>query len=91
MARRVSDVIKQDHKEIIACYHRTVDANYQDEIIRFQNLFIWEVARNVAAEELVLYPAIERVVRGGLMVAEKDRQVHQRVRNTSPSEYDINY
>lgn len=80
MTQRISDVIKQDHKEIIACYHRTVDANYHDEIIRFQNLFIWELARNLAAEELVLYPAIEKAVRGGLMVAEKDRQAHQRVR-----------
>ncbi|QKX54336.1 uncharacterized protein TRUGW13939_01422 [Talaromyces rugulosus] len=80
MTQRISDVIKQDHKEIIACYHRIVDANYHDEIIRFQNLFIWELARNVAAEELVVYPAIEKAVRGGLMVAEKDRQAHQRIK-----------
>ncbi|CRG90990.1 putative hemerythrin-like protein C869,06c [Talaromyces islandicus] len=80
MSQRISDVIKQDHKEIIACYHRTVDANYYDEIIRFQNLFIWELARNVAAEELVLYPAIEKAVRGGVVVAEKDRQAHQRIK-----------
>lgn len=44
-------------------------------------MFTWELARHAVAEDLVVYPAMERYLEGGRgrEVAEKDRQEHQGV------------
>lgn len=44
-------------------------------------MFTWELARHSVAEELVLYPAMERYLEGerGREMAEKDREEHQTV------------
>lgn len=49
-------------------------------------MFTWELARHAVAEELVVYPAMERYLGGGWgrEVAEKDRQEHQSVRSLYP-------
>lgn len=80
MTPRVSETIRQDHVAIRAIYQRIVASTNRDEQIRFQNLFVWELARHTVGEELVVFPAFEKHVRHlGLGLAKKDREQHQEV------------
>ncbi|OJJ87499.1 HHE domain protein [Aspergillus glaucus CBS 516.65] len=80
---RILDSIKEDHREIISCGERILQSNDADEQTRGQNMFTWELARHAVAEDLVVYPAMERYLEGGRgrEVAEKDRQEHQGIKN----------
>ncbi|KAF7595965.1 hypothetical protein BBP40_004111 [Aspergillus hancockii] len=80
MAPRVSDAIKEDHREIESYYDRIIKSSDHDEQTRYQNLFTWELARHSIGEELVVYPALEKHVSGGTALAEKDRREHQSVK-----------
>ncbi|KAL3464553.1 hypothetical protein BJX64DRAFT_298364 [Aspergillus heterothallicus] len=80
MTLRVSETIKQDHRALEACYNRIIGSTNRDEQIRFQNLFVWELARHAVAEELVVYPAFEKHIQGGAAMAQKDRDEHQKVK-----------
>jgi hypothetical protein len=77
----VSDAVKQDHRELEDYYNRIISSSDQDEQTRYQNLFIWELARHSIGEELVLYPTIEKSVPNGVELVQKDREDHQKVRN----------
>lgn len=79
MAPRVSDAIKEDHRELEQYYERITQSSDQDEQTRYQNLFTWELARHSIGEELVIYPALEKHVANGKALAEKDRKEHQSV------------
>jgi hemerythrin superfamily protein len=79
MAPRISETIKQDHRALEACYNHIVGSTSRDEQIRFQNLFVWELARHAVGEELVVYPAFEKHIEGGASMAQKDREEHQKV------------
>jgi hypothetical protein len=79
MSPSISATLKQDHIQIQAIYQRIVASDVRDEQIRWQNLFVWEVARNTVGEELVLYPALEKHVQGGDRLAKKGRQENQQV------------
>ncbi|KAL3447185.1 hypothetical protein BJX65DRAFT_295847 [Aspergillus insuetus] len=80
MAPRISETIKQDHRALEACYNHIVGSTSRDEQIRFQNLFVWELARHAVGEELVVYPAFEKHIQGGAAMAQKDREEHQKVK-----------
>ncbi|KNG89554.1 hypothetical protein ANOM_001933 [Aspergillus nomiae NRRL 13137] len=80
MAPRVSDAIKEDHRELEQYYDRITQSTDQDEQTRYQNLFTWELARHSIGEELVIYPAMEKNVANGKALAEKDRREHQSVK-----------
>ncbi|OLN95836.1 putative hemerythrin C869.06c-like protein 1 [Colletotrichum chlorophyti] len=77
---RVSDAIKEDHRELEAYYNRIVSSSDPDDQKRFQNLFVWELARHSIAEELVIYPTLEKQVPGGKELADKDRTEHLAVK-----------
>jgi hemerythrin-like domain-containing protein len=77
----VSDAIKQDHRELEDYYNRIISSSDQDEQTRYQNLFIWELARHSIGEELVLYPTIEKSVPNGAELVQKDREDHQKVKD----------
>lgn len=80
MAPRVIDTIKQDHRELEAYYNHITKSSEKDDQTRYQNQFIWELARHSIGEELVLYPAFEKHLHDGSVLADKDRQEHQNVR-----------
>ena len=80
MAPRISEAIKQDHREIESYYERIINSSDGDEQTRFQNQFTWELARHSIGEELVVYPVLEKMVSGGAEIANKDREEHQKVR-----------
>ncbi|KAL1882713.1 hypothetical protein VTK73DRAFT_1233 [Phialemonium thermophilum] len=73
---RVSEAIIQDHKELKDHYARIMTSSDQDELTRYQNAFVWELARHSIGEELALYPAFEEFVSNGKAMADKDRQEH---------------
>lgn len=47
---------------------------------RWQNQFVWELARHSVAEEIVVYPAFEKFCPDGHAMAERDRADHQVVK-----------
>lgn len=76
MAPGISDAIKNDHREIESYYDKIINSSDKDEQTRFQNLFTWELARHSIGEELVVYPAFEKLLSGGVDMANKDRKEH---------------
>ena len=79
MASTISDAIKKDHREIESYYENIINTSDETEQVRWQNQFTWELARHSIGEELVVYPALEKYVSGGVDIANKDRQEHQTV------------
>ncbi|PGH26558.1 hypothetical protein AJ80_01687 [Polytolypa hystricis UAMH7299] len=77
---KISDTIKTDHREIEGWYQKIVNPANEDEQVRAQNQFVWELARHSIGEELVLYPALEKHLEDGKAMADKDRQEHQVVK-----------
>ncbi|PWI64732.1 hypothetical protein PCL_08597 [Purpureocillium lilacinum] len=73
-------VIKHDHRELEDYYNRIISTNDPDEQARYQNLFVWELARHSIGEELVVYPAFEKFLPSGEQMATKDRKEHQLVK-----------
>ncbi|KAI1466877.1 hemerythrin HHE cation binding domain-containing protein [Daldinia caldariorum] len=77
---KISQAIQQDHSELEEYYRRIINSKDPDEQLRFQNAFIWELARHAIAEELVVYPVLEEAVADGKERADKDRDEHQKVK-----------
>jgi hypothetical protein len=46
----VSDVIKHDHQELKEYYDQIMNANDADTQVRYQNQFVWELARHSIGE-----------------------------------------
>jgi hemerythrin superfamily protein len=87
MASAITQAIKEDHREIETYYNNILNAKDNDEATRWQNQFVWELARHSIAEEIVVYPAFAKVLgEAGQQMADKDRAEHQTVRATSSSE-----
>lgn len=77
--RRISDTIKNDHRELEACYEKIVGLIDQDEKAAWRNEFAWELARHLYAEELVIYPAVEKKLQNGKDLVRRGRSKHQPV------------
>ncbi|KAK1580110.1 HHE domain-containing protein [Colletotrichum navitas] len=93
---RLTDVIKEDHRELGAYCKHILEATDMDEQARFQNLFIWELARHAISEELVVYPVLEKHLADGKVLADRDRAEHQAVKeklyqfqNLRPEDWDF--
>lgn len=77
----ISDVIIKDHRELESYYNEIINSDDVDHKTRFGNQFTWELARHSVAEELLIYPAMEKYIgKEGHAHAEKDRQQHHQVR-----------
>ncbi|KAI8962393.1 HHE domain protein [Daldinia sp. FL1419] len=74
------NTIKHDHRELEAYYPHIVDNKSADERTRYRNLFVWELARHSVAEELIIYPEIEKHSKNGRDIASKDRKQHQNIK-----------
>ncbi|KAK2765465.1 hypothetical protein FQN54_008319 [Arachnomyces sp. PD_36] len=77
---RVSDPIKEDHRELESYYHQIIKATDNDTKTRYQNQFTWELARHSIAEELLIYPIMEKKVEGGKEKADRDREEHRKIK-----------
>ncbi|WWD02352.1 hypothetical protein V865_000391 [Kwoniella europaea PYCC6329] len=76
----VSDVISHDHRELEEYYDNILKATTDDDKIRWQNQFTWELARHSIGEELVVYPAFEKYIVDGKAMADKDRAEHAKAK-----------
>lgn len=74
---RVSDAIIEDHKELKSYYDKVMNSSDPKTQTEYANQFVWELARHSIAEEIVVYPAMEKHVPNGMDMAEKDRQEHR--------------
>lgn len=77
---KISDTIKTDHRELEGWYDKIINPVNEDEQVRAQNQFVWELARHSIGEEIVVYPALEKHLSDGKKLADRDRQEHQVVR-----------
>jgi hypothetical protein len=75
----ISDTIKHDHVALRNGYNKILGTTDLDEKRRWQNQFTWDLARHAVGEELVVYPALEKVLADGKRVADRDRKEHQTV------------
>lgn len=81
MRSAISSAITKDHREIEKYCQNILNATNDDEATKWQNQFVWELARHSIAEELVVYPALEKLLGSkGHDLAEKDRAEHQEVK-----------
>ncbi|KAG5933276.1 hypothetical protein E4U53_001048, partial [Claviceps sorghi] len=74
----ISAAVTKDHRELETYYNEVVnhldDHGHQQ---RYGNQFVWELARHSVAEELVVYPALEKYLGAkGVEMAESDRKEH---------------
>jgi len=79
--KSVSDAIKTDHRELEAYYNEIINAKDAETATKWQNQFVWELARHSIAEELVVYPAMEKHLgQEGKALADKDRAEHNQLK-----------
>jgi hypothetical protein len=76
----VSEVIKQDHRELEQYYNQIISSTDHDVQTRYQNLFVWELARHSVGEEIVVYPVMEKQLADGKKIADQDRKEHAKGR-----------
>ena len=58
--RTITDAVTEDHRELEEYYQTIVKSTDTDTQTRYQNQLTWELARHSVAEELVVYPAMEK-------------------------------
>ncbi|PGH10209.1 hypothetical protein AJ79_05462 [Helicocarpus griseus UAMH5409] len=76
----ISDSVKKDHRELEEFHNQILNADNDIYKTRFQNQFVWELARHSMAEELLLYPEFEKHLADGKEKADKDRKEHQKAK-----------
>lgn len=73
----VSEAITSDHRDLDTYFENIMAAPDQDTATRWQNQYVWELARHSIGEELVVYPAFEKYLgEKGKEMADKDRAEH---------------
>ncbi|KAF1915877.1 hypothetical protein BDU57DRAFT_594730 [Ampelomyces quisqualis] len=81
-ASTISEAITNDHRELKKYYDEIVNnPDNIDHQTRYGNQFIWELARHSVAEELLIYPAMEKYLgKMGKEHADHDRAEHHEVK-----------
>jgi hemerythrin superfamily protein len=84
-ASTISDAITKDHRELKEYYDEIVNnPDNIDHQTRYGNQFTWELARHSVAEELLVYPALEKYLGDkGKEHADQDRKEHHKVSHRS--------
>ncbi|KAI1452050.1 hypothetical protein F4805DRAFT_448915 [Annulohypoxylon moriforme] len=74
------NTIKYDHRQIEAYEPHIMNNKSADERTRYQNTFVWELARHSIGKEIVVYPAMEKHLNDGRDMAWKDRSQLQMIK-----------
>lgn len=92
-APALTEAITGDHKKILEYYNEVVSSKDVEHQERYGNQFIWELARHSVAEELIIYPAMEKYMPKGAGKdhAEKDRKQHHIVSSRDRTSVDQRY
>lgn len=78
--RYVSDPVRRNHRVLENIYKRIANnATEAADLPACQQQFVWELARHITAERLVIYPVIEKKAKDGRGIARKRHQEHQSV------------
>ncbi|KAJ6096290.1 hypothetical protein N7486_007036 [Penicillium sp. IBT 16267x] len=77
---RILPLLKHEHAELQSHSHKILNSNDSDEQTRYQNQFTWELARHIIGEELIVYPAIDKHVRDGNVLTNRNRAEHQEIK-----------
>ncbi|KAJ5749247.1 uncharacterized protein N7511_010943 [Penicillium nucicola] len=77
---RILPAIKHDHQELESHSHKILQSTKPEEQTRFQNKLVWELARHMAGEELVVYPALIDSLKEGQQTVDRNRLEHQGVK-----------
>jgi len=82
----ISEAITKDHRKLETYYKEIINNPTDiDHATRYGNQFTWELARHSVAEELLVYPAMEKYMgERGKRHADLDRQQHHEVYTTPP-------
>ncbi|KAF8422000.1 hypothetical protein EV426DRAFT_607122 [Tirmania nivea] len=81
MSMTVTEAITHDHRELEDYYNNIKKAPDHDTATRWQNQFVWELARHSIGEELVVYPAFEKYLGDkGKDMANQDRADHNQLK-----------
>ncbi|KAI1631106.1 hypothetical protein F4809DRAFT_194125 [Biscogniauxia mediterranea] len=72
--------IKADHQRLRSYYPHIADTKDTEERTRYQNMFVWELARHSVAKELILFPAIEKEIPDGTNLAKRGRDNNQKIK-----------
>jgi hemerythrin superfamily protein len=76
----ITETISRDHRSLAHYYKKILDAPDNNIAARWQNQFIRGLAQHLVAEELVVYPAFEKILgEKGRIIADKVRSGHQDV------------
>lgn len=76
----ITNAISKDHRELVHDYEMVLNARDNDIATRWQNQFIWALARHLVAKEHILHPAFEKTLgERGRIIMDKDRSQHQGV------------
>lgn len=79
-APSLTEAVTSDHRDLEKYYNIIVNSKDADEQERYGNQFTWVLARHSVAEELIVYPAMEKYMgEAGKDHAEKDRKQHHQV------------
>ncbi|KAJ5950278.1 uncharacterized protein N7479_008691 [Penicillium vulpinum] len=78
---RILPAIKHDHIELESHSHQILSSTNPDQQTRFQNQFVWELARHLIGEELVVYPALITALPDGQGIVDKNRLEHRGVKH----------
>ncbi|OJJ47313.1 hypothetical protein ASPZODRAFT_151818 [Penicilliopsis zonata CBS 506.65] len=76
----LSKSIRATHDSLASLFDQMVDSLDADDQTRLQNQFVWELARHLVAEELVLYPAMAKYVDRGVLDLDRDRREHESIK-----------
>ncbi|KAF8459055.1 HHE domain protein [Terfezia claveryi] len=81
MSMTVTEAVTHDHRELEDYYNNIKKAPDSDTATRWQNQFVWELARHSIGEELVVYPAFEKYLGDkGKDMAHRDRNDHNQLK-----------
>ncbi|WBW72381.1 HHE domain-containing protein [Schizosaccharomyces osmophilus] len=81
MSTTISKVVFNDHTELQNYYNYIRSSKDADSAIRWRNQFVWELARYLVGEEIVVYPKLTKYLgESGHAMAEKNRKEHQLIK-----------
>lgn len=76
----ITEEIQKDHRELESHYKNYKAAKSTEESNKWFNLFLWEICRHSAAEEIIMYNLMELQGEEGKKLSEKSREDHRNLK-----------
>ncbi|GAV08162.1 hypothetical protein RvY_17894 [Ramazzottius varieornatus] len=76
----VTERVIIDHNDIKQAYEKLKTMSDGKDAEKWFNQLLWTIARHSAAEELVVYPLLEKTGKTGQQLADKSREDHQKTK-----------